>query len=99
MRILLLVPFLFMGCATAGPYAGDAFESLCIKGQLGVEQAVAANEAGDWEKSPGYCAGNTYHDKKDGELREGQSHCKVERFDRVLAAHCSQYLQILEHGD
>lgn len=78
-------------------HLGDSLEAACIKGRLSEAQAAAVN-ARSWERSPGYCAGNHYDDDA-GERREGQAHCEAERFDRVLAAHCSVAAGVARHGD
>jgi hypothetical protein len=78
-------------------HPSDAVESLCIKGRLSAEQATAVN-AREWNRTPGYCAGQTYDDKS-GDPQEGQSDCQAREFDRVLAADCSNFGKVLRHGD
>lgn len=84
---------LALGCM----HVSDAIESACIKGRISEAQAQAINER-PWSRNPGYCRGNSYTDDE-GEVREGESHCRAEPDDRVLAAHCAAFSRIVRSGD
>lgn len=79
---LLLWTALLLACAHDSP-----IDELCIKGQLSAKQAAAINPL-EYETLPSYCAEGVPPGQHGGD-----AHCQPERFDRILAAHCSQALK------
>lgn len=71
-----------LGCAHDSP-----IDALCIKGQLSAAQA-ASLDPHQYETLPSYCAEGVPPGQHGGD-----AHCQAERFDRVLAAHCSGALK------
>ncbi len=92
-----ILGFLVMLAMATPEHIGDAFESLCIKGRISVEQAEAIN-AVSWRHTPTYCEDEAGIDKN-GKPYIGQSDCRARQYDRILRAECSHFGKMAMRGD
>ena len=82
-----LLAFGFLWCSAACAHGNNPIDELCVKGQLSAEQAASLDPR-EYETLPSYCA-----EAVPPGQHGGDSHCQAERFDRILAANCSQALK------